>query len=150
MTDAQLRQARYADWLGFQGIRYGFAAEVAALSQRTSKGIKNDIPPLERWHRIVPTIRVLEMVRERFGPTVVHSAYRSTAYNLAVGGVGDSRHSQNDAVDFSCKTGTPAEWAAFCKELRGKGVFTGGIGVYPRSGFVHIDTRGSVADWSGK
>lgn len=150
MTDAALRQARYAEWLAFQGLRYGFDAEIAALATRKKAGITNDTPPVERWHKIVPTIRVLEMVRERFGPTSVHSAYRSTAYNIAVGGVGDSRHSQNDAVDFSCKTGTPAEWAAFCKDLRSKGVFTGGIGVYHKSNFVHIDTRGTVADWSGK
>jgi N-acetylmuramoyl-L-alanine amidase len=150
VTDAQIRQARYAEWLRAQGIRFGFDAEIAEMSQRVSKGIRNDTPPLERWHRIVPTIRVLELVRDRFGPTVIHSAYRSLAYNVAVGGVGDSRHSQNDAIDFSCKTGTPEDWARFLRDKRATGVFTGGIGVYPRSGFVHIDTRGTVADWSGK
>ena len=146
MTDHAHRQARYAEWLATQGVRFGFAAEVPALATRRTKGVTNDTPPVERWHRMVPTLRVLEQVRERFGATTINSAYRSLAYNVAVGGVGDSRHSQNDAVDFVCATGSPTQWATFLRGLRGAGVFSGGIGVY-RS-FVHVDTRGANADWS--
>lgn len=148
MSDHTIRQDRYREWLATQSVRFSFDREVAALASRVSKGITNDTPPVERWHRIVPTLRVLERVRERFGATTVNSAYRSTAYNLAVGGVGDSRHAQNDAVDFVCATGTPAEWAAFVRELRTDGVFRGGVGVYRT--FVHVDTRGTNADWSGR
>lgn len=150
MTDRELQQARYREWLTAQGIKFGFDREVPALADRVSKGVRNSTPPVERWHQIVPTLRVLERVRERFGATSVHSAYRDRLYNAAVGGVGDSQHSKNDALDFSCATGTPAEWAAFLRDLRTQGVFTGGVGVYPRSGFVHVDTRGVRADWNGK
>lgn len=143
----ELREARYREWLAAQGLRFGFPAEVSALAQRTTRLVQNDTPPVEAWHRIMPTLRVVERLRERFGATTIHSAYRSPAYNLAVGGVGDSRHAQNDAIDCSCATGTPRAWAAFLRDLREGGVFAGGIGVY--SGFVHVDTRGFAADWTG-
>lgn len=149
MTGHALRRTRYAEWLAAVGIRFGFAEEVPALATRTAKGLSNDTPPVELWHAIVPTLRVLERVREQFGATTVHSAYRALGYNLAVGGVGDSQHSQNTAVDFACATGTPADWAAFLRALRTDGVFTGGIGTYATKGFVHCDTRGTVADWVG-
>lgn len=142
-----LRQARYREWLHAQGVRFGFADEVPALANNRRLAVSNDTPPVERWHAMLPTLRVLERVRERFGPTTVNSAYRSLAYNTAVGGVGDSRHSQNDAIDFRCANGTPTEWAAFLRGLRSEGVFRGGIGTYRT--FVHVDTRGHNADWTG-
>ena len=35
-------------------------------------------------------------------------------------------------------------------EWRKAGKFTDGLGIYPSSGFVHIDTRGRNAIWKGK
>jgi uncharacterized protein YcbK (DUF882 family) len=35
-------------------------------------------------------------------------------------------------------------------EWRKSGKFTGGLGLYPSSGFVHIDTRGSNATWRSR
>jgi uncharacterized protein YcbK (DUF882 family) len=145
----EARRDRYQEWLETHAFRYGFAAELAALSLNTRAGVANEIPPVERWSAIVPTVRLLERVRDLFGPTTIVSAYRSVPYNLAVGGVGDSRHAHNDAIDFRCGTGTPAQWATFLRGLRDAGQFAGGIGSYPRRGFVHVDTRGSAADWTG-
>jgi N-acetylmuramoyl-L-alanine amidase len=56
----------------------------------------------------------------------------------------------SDTTAKACKTGTPEDWARFLRDKRATGVFTGGIGTYTRQGFVHVDTRGTVADWSGK
>lgn len=143
------RRDRYREWLEAQELRFGFAGELADLSLNSRGPVANDIPPVERWGAILPTARVLELVRERFGPTTILSAYRSGAYNLAVGGVGDSRHGQNDAIDFRCASNTPAQWATFLRGLRDTGQFAGGIGVYGTRGFVHVDTRGTAADWVG-
>lgn len=141
------RRDRYREWLTAQGLRFGFDREIAARADAVTKGVKNDTPPIEKWHAIVPTVRVAERLREQFGATTVNSAYRSPEYNAAVKGERASRHMENDALDLACATGTPDQWADFLRELRRQGVFTGGIGVYPR--FVHIDTRGVNADWSG-
>lgn len=143
------RRDRYREWLEAQELRYSFAGELADVSLNTRGPVTNDIPPVERWGAILPTARVLELVRERFGPTTILSAYRNVPYNVAVGGVGDSRHSQNDAIDFRCAASTPEQWAAFLRGLRDTSQFVGGIGTYLRQGFVHVDTRGSRADWVG-
>ena len=140
-----LREETYRDWLDSQGLRFGFAAEIAALAQRERAAVGNDTPTESLWPHILPTVRLVESVRERFGPTVIHSAYRAPLYNRAVGGETHSRHMENDAIDFSCATCTPHDWAVFLRGLRDAGVFSGGIGEYAT--FVHVDTRGHRADW---
>lgn len=149
ITPHSHRQFRYLEWLNTKGIKFNFASEIALLANRTKLGVMNDTPPVELWTNGLHSIHLLELVRARFGPTTVHSAYRSVAYNLAVGGVGDSQHTKNHAKDFSCETGSPAEWSNFLKILRDRGEFEGGIGVYRKQNFVHVDTRGTRADWVG-
>jgi N-acetylmuramoyl-L-alanine amidase len=149
MTARERRRERYREWLAAQHAQYGFDDEIAGLAIRVSKGIPNDVPPLELWHQVLPTLRVLELVRERFGPTTVLSAYRAPQYNSAIGGEERSWHMQNRALDFRATTGSPGDWATFLRGLRDAGRFTGGVGVYPSQGFVHVDTRGTVADWIG-
>jgi len=139
------RRRRYALWLDAQQLEFGFAAELALLSDRRTNGVMNDTPPEGLWPAIVPTVRLVERVRAQFGPTTIHSAYRSPAYNAAVTTSTDSRHSHNDAIDFSCLQGTPREWHAFLRVLRRDGAFSGGLGLYKT--FVHVDTRGTQADW---
>lgn len=145
MTDHQHRVARYREWLTAQGLRFGFANELADLATRVENGITNDVPPIEKWHRILPTVRMVEKVREVFGATTLTSAYRSLAYNIAVGGEKGSWHSRNVACDFQCRDGNPEQWARFLQDLRARGGFSGGIGIYRT--FVHVDTRGTNADW---
>jgi uncharacterized protein YcbK (DUF882 family) len=147
VTPHTRRRTRYAEWLTAQGLRFGFPVEVAARATQQRGSVENDTPPLELWHAMPPTLRLVELVRERFGPTIITSAYRAPAYNLAVGGARDSRHAHNDAVDFRCTTGTPREWAVLLRGLRDAGQFAGGIGVY--ASWVHVDTRGTNADWVG-
>lgn len=144
MTPREQTLARYAEWLR-DTVRapFGFDREIAALASRAG----NEAPPVEDWHRIMPVVGLVAKVRERFGPTTITSAYRSKAYNARVRGAASSRHVQHDALDFKCNAGTPAEWAAFLRTLRDAGEFRGGIGVY-RRGWVHVDTRGTNADWS--
>jgi uncharacterized protein YcbK (DUF882 family) len=138
------RVVDYFAWLVNHEIPYGFDLELARLCARDG----NDAPPKDRWPRILPTLAVLTTVREKFGPTTIRSGYRSPSYNASTPDAAkNSRHVAGDAIDFRCARGTPAEWAAFLREVRGTGGFTGGVGLYPS--FVHVDTRGSNADWTG-
>lgn len=91
---------------------------------------------------------VLEPMRDRFGPCRVTSGYRPADYNRAIGGAAQSQHiyeigPESVAADVSFARGTPAQWAAFAREL-GKG----GVGQYDRSGFCHVD-NGPRRDWWG-
>ncbi|MGV1949302.1 N-acetylmuramidase domain-containing protein [Agrobacterium vitis] len=107
----------------------------------------NTSPPRSLWPNIVETVKVLDELRDLVGAAItISSAYRSPAYNKAIAGAGGSQHMKFNALDFSVRSvSNPADWAAALKQLRANGRFKGGIGVY--STFVHVDTRGSNADW---
>ena len=146
MADRIAQRLRYLEYLEAQRLRFNFPVEIAQFAERVSKGVRNSTPPVDIWDRMARTARIVELAREEFGPTTLTSAYRDRLYNLAESGVTDSRHVHNDALDFRCRTGTPDQWARFLRGLREAGRFRGGVGVY-RS-WVHVDTRGSNADWT--
>ena len=96
----------------------------------------------------------LEPMREKFGTCLILSGYRHEAYNRDIGGARFSQHVYEQsfdsvAADVRFRKGTPAQWAAYARGLRGKMGGNGGVGRYDRSGFVHVDNRGWKADWSG-
>ena len=96
----------------------------------------------------------LEPMRAKFGVCYVLSGYRHELYNARIGGARHSQHIYEDnfesvAADLRFQRGTPAQWSAFAKGLRGKAGGTGGIGRYDRSGFVHVDNRTYAATWTG-
>lgn len=98
-------------------------------------------------------VQFLEPMRKKFGPCRVLSGHRHRAYNLRIGGATKSQHDYNDdpstvASDLTFAKGTPALWAAEARRLSDRLGF-GGVGEYPRSGFVHVDNRRYIARWSG-
>lgn len=110
----------------------------------------NTDPPAGLWNNIVPTARVLDELRNRLQrPITLLSVYRSPAYNKAIGGAAQSQHTQFRAVDFVVQGSPvgPLQWASALRDMRSAGLFKGGIGTY--ASFVHVDTRGSNADWTG-
>lgn len=98
---------------------------------------------------------VLEPLRDEFGACYVTSGYRHFHYNASIGGAADSHHVWDKrplepAVDVSFARGTPKEWAVYAEgRLRRHGV-GGGLGVYRRLRFTHIDLRPVAARWAGK
>jgi uncharacterized protein YcbK (DUF882 family) len=92
---------------------------------------------------------ILWLVRKRLGstsPYQVVSAYRSPSTNAWLvsytsGVASDSRHMRGQAMDVSLPGRTPAQLRAAGLELG-----MGGVGYYPRTGFVHFDT-GPVREW---
>ena len=79
----------------------------------------------------------------------VVSGFRHPKYSLILRKKGhqvarDSQHSHGTAIDFFL-TGVPAATLqAWAKAQR-----LGGVGLYPDSGFVHMDT-GPIRSWSGE
>ena len=149
-------QKEYAAFVDRLGLRHFKGSEFAAYADRTRKGVKNSVPPGVLWTNIVPTLIVIDEIRERAGyPITITSAYRSPAYNRAVGGEPASYHMQNRAVDIQCAAMQASDLWSLAVILRGKKfklpgnagsfIFKGGVGRYPS--FVHVDTRGNNADW---
>lgn len=109
----------------------------------------------------------LDPLRREFGRVTVHSGYRSARHNASVGGARASVHllrtplparpprssTMAAAADVSCERGTVAQWTQWARthrfahahlSRRGRG----GIGDYPRQGFIHLDTSWQ-RDWHG-
>ena len=134
------------------GLRHFLADELLTLgSQNTAGACKglNDYPPEDLWGNILPTAAVLDKLREDLNASIhILSVYRAPAYNKCIdGSATNSFHMRFKAIDFVCDVGTPSTWAAKLREYRVRGVFSGGIGVY--KSFVHVDTRGVNANWTG-
>ena len=84
----------------------------------------------------------LQALRNALGkPLIVNSAYRSPEHNKRVGGAKASRHLEGTAFDISMANHDPETFIAAAREAGFKG-----IGTYPRSNFVHIDT-GPARNW---
>lgn len=84
----------------------------------------------------------LQALRNALGkPLIVNSAYRSPEHNKRVGGAKASKHLEGTAFDISMANHDPIAFIAAARKAGFKG-----IGTYPRSNFVHIDT-GPGRNW---
>jgi N-acetylmuramoyl-L-alanine amidase len=135
------------------GLRHFSPAELLFLGSSHYAGGachgSNSLPANTIWSNMHQTARMADEVRERFGhPLKVISAYRDTSYNTCIGGAGGSHHKRFNALDLAPQGGTLRELYAIALHVRESSRdFLGGIGYYPGSNFIHIDTRGEKADW---
>lgn len=92
-------------------------------------------------------VMVLQSLRSHFCAAVtINSGYRTPQYNTKVGGVAHSQHCYGTAADIVVRGKTPAQVAAYARQLMPD---WGGVGVYAKKGFTHIDVREVKADWNG-
>ena len=98
--------------------------------------------------RLSPSlIQALEDIRARAGlPIHVTSGYRPPDYNREIGGVSNSTHIDGLAADIYCDGLSTDALYQICEDVIG---YRGGVGYYPKSGFIHVDLRGYEARWSG-
>ena len=90
-------------------------------------------------------VMVLQSIRSHFGTAVtINSGYRTPQYNTKVGGVAHSQHCYGTAADIVVRGKTPAQVAAYARQLM---LDWGGVGKY--ASFTHIDVREAKADWTG-
>ena len=141
----------FSGWFAAQGFRHFGAGEFESYFARERNGVKNSPPPKRLWKNIVPAVRIVDELRASFGkPCRILSSYRSPEYNKSVGGAPLSQHKEFTALDIIIDGISPQRVYDRLIEWRRAGKFTGGLGLYPTSGFVHIDTRGNNATWRGK
>lgn len=77
----------------------------------------------------------LQDIRTHFNaPVTINSAYRTTSYNIRVGGAKNSYHVLGRAFDISVKGHTPQEVAKYAASI-------GVPGVIQYNTFVHVDSR---------
>ena len=91
----------------------------------------------------------LQVLRDHIGkPIIIISGYRPPAYNKKIGGAKRSQHLLARAADIKVPGVAPAEvHATVIKLIKAGKMKQGGVGKY--STFVHYDTRGTAARWSG-
>jgi uncharacterized protein YcbK (DUF882 family) len=141
----------FSEWFAAQGFRHFGAGEFTNYFAAQRNGVKNSQPPKRLWKNIVQTLRIVDELRASFGkPCRILSSYRSPAYNRAIGGAPLSQHLEFTALDIAFDGISPQRVYDRLIEWRRAGKFTGGLGLYPSSGFVHIDTRGTNATWRGR
>jgi N-acetylmuramoyl-L-alanine amidase len=114
-----------------------------------SKGeVWNTLPPREWWTRMGYTLRVVDRAASEMKAKEVKiiSAYRSPAFNALCSHPDcefdgkDSWHQANVAVDFTFPGISPEAVTKFCRILRYRGLFKGGVGTH--GSYTHLDTRG--------
>ena len=141
----------FSEWFAAQGFRHFSAGEFTSYFGAVRKGVTNSTPPRALWKNIVPALRIVDELREVLGrPCTILSSYRSPDYNRAVGGVTASQHMDFRALDIAFDGIPPRLVFEKLSAWRAQGKFTGGLGLYPGAGFVHIDTRSSNATWKGR
>lgn len=93
-------------------------------------------------------IELIDAIEDHFGADSVEliSGYRSPAYNRALklegrGVASESLHTQGLAADIHIDEVTEEELFEFASSLK-----AGGVGIYPRFNFVHVDV-GPVRSW---
>lgn len=109
--------------------------------------------PIEwRESRAIPLALEFETIREMCAePIFVDSAYRTSAYNRAIGGAAASQHPQGRALDLRPSSLSVARFYMICLERsETPGSLLRGLGAYPT--FVHIDIRPALklVRWNGK
>lgn len=137
----------YASFLGGLQMRHLSLHQLIEPHLKMHGEVRCGIPPASMWKNMRPTLLVADAIAARLGEPVqtVVSAYRSPAYNARCpGAVSGSQHMRNVALDLQFDS-RPSKVAKVAHSLRNEGKFRGGIGLYPD--FVHVDTRGTNADW---
>jgi uncharacterized protein YcbK (DUF882 family) len=136
----------FSQWFNRQGLKHFKANELEWYFSKVRNGVSNKPPARALWANIIPTLRILDRLREDIGkPINISSTYRDKPYNRAIGSGDGSQHVRFTAIDFTVSGMTPSQVFKRLLAMRERGEWTGGLGKYPS--FVHIDTRKNNATW---
>lgn len=95
-------------------------------------------------HSGLPSL--LQKIRDHFGkPVIINSAYRTKTHNAKVGGSPNSQHLLGYAADIRINGTKPkAIYDYVCAIMPN----TGGVGLYIKDNFVHVDMRKKKSRWT--
>lgn len=92
-------------------------------------------------------VKALQELRDQAGaPITVRSGYRCPKHNEKVGGARKSQHMAGRAADIVIGDLSVAEMYRAAERI--EAFAAGGIGLYPESGFVHVDVRDGAVRWA--
>tara|TARA_B100000809_G_C14786010_1_gene404784 strand:- start:112 stop:519 length:408 start_codon:yes stop_codon:yes gene_type:complete len=106
--------------------------------------------PSELMDNLRELVENLQIIRDHIDkPVRVISGYRTPKYNRKIGGARKSQHMKAKAADLRVRGVTAVELREIILNLIKEGkIKRGGVGLYRT--FVHYDTRGWNARWTGK
>lgn len=122
--------------------------EAKEFFSRVNEGGPKQIPPPAKYAGNLQALAInLQKIRDKVGPLIINSGYRTPTYNDKVGGVKNSQHLLATAADVSSPTMTGPELHAVILDMINKGeIHNGGLGKYRT--FVHYDIRDQPARWN--
>lgn len=107
--------------------------------------------PSEYMENAYEVCRRAQVLRDIVGPLVVLSGYRTPDYNRRVGGAKKSQHLTASALDLRSSLHPAGGLYIIYLGLIDRGqVPDGGIGLYVRKNFLHIDIGRAGRRWKGK
>lgn len=130
--DAALRDA---------GVTYYSAREILTMGAAHYSGeATNQECPQALIPNLIEVAKLAQGLRAELGrPIRITSAFRSSGYNRAVGGSGNSYHKQGKALDLMPKDPRDLpRLIAIAKRQHAAKQLHGGLGIYQT--FIHIDT----------
>lgn len=140
--------AAFAAFIESLNLSHFSAGEFLVLGGQNNAGPcagKNHFPDRSLWRNIANTAIMIDRIRDRLGAAVtISSAYRSPAYNTCIGGAPASLHMRFNALDWSCATGSPSQWASVARQVSDSDPARFRGFIKPYATFVHIDTRDTL------
>lgn len=93
-------------------------------------------------------VNALQELRDMLNkPIILNCGYRCLKHNIEVGSENTSQHVKGKAADIRVEGMTPRELAREAEKIK---MFKyGGIGIYERKNFVHVDVRLIPSRWVG-
>ena len=120
-------------------------AEFTKSQTALRQGLDNTPGPEHLENAVALFENVVQVVRDKFGPTTINSGYRGPALNRAVGGSATSQHCNGEAVDIEVPGVANYDIAKFIEDNLDFDqlileFYTPGI---PDSGWVHVSSKRS-------
>lgn len=113
------------------------------------KGNISKFPSAKTTIIAVDAVGVLQRIREVINaPIFITSAYRPYDYNRSIGSNDHSQHPRGTAIDFTANIPIKDLHNRAIEAMDSFGI-TGGIGLYTKKNFIHIDVRQAPtrAEW---